>query len=665
MPLASTMHHDTSNRSIQAVRNARSLGTLPPLVGNRGNTTSLDTTSLTPNQEDDPTQDVPDDPALDTVDTLATLDTHNDHVPDSFFADDALGTTDPVKVPPDPTQEHNMIFFNVDGLPTKNDKIKQKDDVEEEEDYTTVSVMAQFETAPRRQHLYALMDLSHEAHRERLHTSWSLIKNAFRARPPQGVRVEPDLRIMLREECQVTLSDDQLTSLMRQLPSELRQPHACMSYYEFLEFFGALQPDGTVVEPRVEQHQNPGNQGNQGNQGKNSTTNGTTNGTTQNASDDGWATPPGQNSTTASLEEEGKRGRLDVPVPPHHEEATEEAAEEAAKHASTATRFSTRVATEWDAYKAENNIDTVESNQPNDQDDDQDDAISHHIDLSLEEVRSLSATCIQSATRGMLARKSTRLRRALALCMRHSEAILRTIVRVWAEYTRARWKVRVTCRRPLHRWLRYIRRLRQHRLTFRVCYWSFYVWRRTTNALVYSRHKVCNLLDIYRTSVVLHCFRVWKKWYVERKQHKELDQQRTHHMNAFKIRQVLGHWHPWAAKRSQLLKNWREKGSHLAAQNHLARRLTWFAMWKYLTYLSAVVKERSVLYWLFEDKPVRPWHEVDNNGVVDSLAHGRWLVGWLVGWLVDGGRWSQLIVCIVFLVGLIDFGFICLFCLCC
>jgi hypothetical protein len=37
----------------------------------------------------------------------------------------------------------------------------------------------------------------------------------------------------------------------------------------------------------------------------------------------------------------------------------------------------------------------------------------------------------------------------------------------------------------------------------------------------------------------------------------------------------------------------------------------------------------------------------------------------LVGWLVDGGRWSQLIVCIVYLVGLIDFGFICLFCLCC
>jgi hypothetical protein len=429
MPLASSLDQFNSSRPLQAVRNARTLGsmTLPPLkrkydVGDRDDGEGRD-------DEEERSEPATDNP------------TTEDHIPKSL-----LGNSNKELVVEDGNDE--MIYFDENGLPRKSKQV-----IEEEE-----ASMAQFEKAPRRQHFYALMDLSHEAHRERLHSSWTLIKNAFRKRPPVGVLVEKELILMLQKECQVSLSSDQLHSLMRQLPPELKLPNAYMSYYEFLEYFGELQEDGTVVEPKGVKQKTIDSDDVQ----RELTDLGIISVEEEEKVIQKEPTIPFKNMTVRL---EGNGHRIDrMKLVEIHETNSSEV------DASTATRFSTRVATEWDAYKAEN-----------DNEDDNEDDTGHQIDLSLNEVRHMSATFIQAATRGMLARKRTRIRRAMALCLRHDQAALRTIVRIWGEYTRNCWLLRKTCRRPLHRWWRYVNRLMRYRLVFRTCFWSFYVWRKMTS----------------------------------------------------------------------------------------------------------------------------------------------------------------------------------------
>ena len=658
MPLASSMNPSTTNQSLLAVRNARSLGDLsqnvtllPPITStilhenqqtqsqsqHQQNNTKHNQhgdSNQEPNQnqnQEQTGQQTPEtiddlDDALETRDHILHGEKHDDtnidHVPENFF------TTKPTQESIDDIrseqeqqnyeQDKGMIFFDDNGLPTTSKMIRNTSDIP----------LVQFERAPRRPHLYALMDLSHEAHRIRLHQKWNLIKNAFVQRPPQGMSVG-ELIPMLLNECQVPLSQDQLISLTRQLPNEFHQQHSLITYYDFLEYFGELQSDGTIVEPlvtsiQIEKQKNH----------------------VAVMSETGTSSPFDGELAQHDLSRTdnghtGHTGHLST-LPKHHLDSEENIVKEEGKGIETTedaeeidisnntSRNSTRIAMEWDAYKAEQNItdgangtgstnrtpgmndinsthsdinltrislrDKQELNDH--EDEDAIDVVRNHINLSIQEIQMLSCILIQSNMRGYLARKGTRLRRALALCMRHELATLRTVVRTWHQYTAKKWKLKKTCSRVLHQWKRYVQRLHRHRYIFQHLFWIFYIWRKDTASKIYSRNKIKNLIDIYNTTVLLRTYRIWKLNVLHKIKHDKLNEERIQKMNKWRQRNVIMNiWHPWSSNKAKLLKKWRERGSHLAAQNQLASRLTWFAMWRYSTYLSAVVKERSGMYW--------------------------------------------------------------------
>ena len=603
MPLASSMQPSTINPSLLAVRNARSLGDLsqnitllPPLqvAGISEAERSRQEEADVADEEYDNFKSERDDADQPQTSRSTKKINNIDHVPTDFF------TTEP-NTNLEQHQDENILFFGENGLPTKSKLIASSSSSFSSS--SSLTPMIQFERAPRRPHLYALMDLSHEAHRSRLHAVWSYIKAAFRSRPPQGVQVETELLPMLLNECYVPLSKDQLVSLMRQLPTELRRSNAYMTYYDFLEYFGELQKDGTVIEPEPV----PINKSKSSQQQHHVTTD------THNTPFDGeLATHQGNTREEHHVIHEGKLDHL----PKHHVVTQDED-----EVLGLGSRHSTRIAMEWDAYKAENELGKDFNDNGNDNDIEELDA-RHEIDLSLEEVKQFSVITIQSNVRGYMGRKSAKLRRALALCLRHELATLRTVVREWHAHTAQKWMLRDYCKRPLHQWSRYVGRLQRHRYYFQHCFWIFYTWRKDTASIVYSRHKVQNLLHIFDTCRLLHHFRLWKKWHQCNIERKKLMQGHLLHMSQWRQRRALLQvWHPWASARAKLLKKWRERGSHLAAQNQLARRLTWFALWRYKTYLANVVKERAHLYWLFQEKPKKAWHVRSNNGIVDPCLH--------------------------------------------
>ena len=467
-----------------------------------------------------------------------------------------------------------------------------------------------FQRAPRRPHFYALMDLSHEAHRERLHKVWPTIKAEFRRYPPHGVLVETELVPMLLR-CGTSLSKEQLLSLVRQLPSEMHVKGARIAYFIFLEFFGLLEKDGTVVEPLPQKTKEPGESEE-----------------LRKKSEGQWEEIPfsdipvpddgvfpsepkdynravdggnGISTARAKLPDEIE----DSDQADKANQALSSAAPEGVS-AATASRFSTRVAMEWDSFKDEIGEGRLigDSNTQTDVDvADENAAESHAIDLSLDEVRFLSAAAIQSAARGYVVRRKSRLRRALALCRKNQDATLRVVVRSWGDYTNRMNTLRDICRRPLHRLRRYMRGLARHRFMMTHCFWSFYVWRRYSAGRVFVRQKVTNLLEILNVAKKIHHFRAWARYYAAKKEKRRIAAVRRKHMEQWKCRHSINNWHPWAKHRAQLLKNWREKGAHLASRNAFTRKITWFAVWRYYTYLRLVVKERGSMYWLFEDKP--------------------------------------------------------------
>ena len=642
MPLASTMDQSSMSHSLSVVRNARSLGDLtlppaerprlPPLKRGGGGGGSI--TREGSQQEDD--QDDQNHLNNGDAETDRVKNDSHQHVPDNFFQvpepqDERTDVCEKEEEEEEEQKriaarelaasEEKMLYFGANGLPMTSKLISSS---------SSASSSVQFERAPRRPHLYALMDLSHENHRERIHSKWDVIKQSFRARPPHGVHVANELLPMLVEECHVPLTTEQLTSLLRQLPTELRSANAYITYYEFLEYFGSLQKDGTVIEP------DPSSSMKRGKEEK-----------------EEW-----EEEENEELEKEEKKrsnGIHTTTTPalhiPLHSGATslsnkemvvsgeEEINNNVELTTVAATRHSTRIAMEWDTFKGDNEMEDDNNNK--EEDDDNSTATTttetggagggeefhvssskHHIDQSLDEVRHLSACVVQSVMRGVLSRKRERIRKAMALCLRHEYAMLRTVVKTWGAHTSRLWLLRSNCSRPLHQWRRYCRRLREHRFIFRCTFWPFYIWRKYSGGEVYIKHKVRNLVEIFHTSIVLRSFRKWHKWWEIRVERRRISVARCLHMERYKMKRALvNYWHGWASKRSLMLKKWRERGSHLAAQNHRARRLTWFAMWRYHTYLRLVTRERSHMYWLFPDKPKCKHFYVDENGVIDPTKH--------------------------------------------
>merc|ERR1711871_320957 len=125
------------------------------------------------------------------------------------------------------------------------------------------------------------------------------------------------------------------------------------------------------------------------------------------------------------------------------------------------------------------------------------------IDLT----RTFSAVLIQASARGFLTRKRDKLRKALGHCMQREEGWLRKCLVEWHTYVKRLCGVRYHCKRQLYKWRRYTRRLKTHRRTFKGCYWTFYVWRKYVAQELYSKAKVKNVVQIFKTYLLLKNFK--------------------------------------------------------------------------------------------------------------------------------------------------------------
>ena len=259
-------------------------------------------------------------------------------------------------------------------------------------------------------------------------------------------------------------------------------------------------------------------------------------------------------------------------------------------------RHGAKIANDYMKYE---NVHELDQNAENIDEDAKYEKRAELMDNAIEATRTFSAVLIQSSARGFIVRRRDKLRKALGHCLSREEGWLRRCLREWHLYTKRMCGVRYHCKRQLYKWRRYTRRLKQHRKTFKGCYWTFHVWRKYVADELYSKAKAQNVAHIFNTYWLLKHFKHFKMYYLKNRARRKFIAQKCKEMDDIRSRKAVKLWHEWAAHQAIVLKNWREKGRAFAKGNYVNRNIVWFAIWRYQAYLQILVDERSLKWWAY------------------------------------------------------------------
>ena len=106
-----------------------------------------------------------------------------------------------------------------------------------------------FEKSELRENLLKLQDIAFDGFRERIQKKWHIFKNQFLTSHLRGLSLWRDFSAMIiNSDCGITHA--QLESMLKVLPQRFQNKKARLRYFEFVEYFGVLQENGMVTEPR-------------------------------------------------------------------------------------------------------------------------------------------------------------------------------------------------------------------------------------------------------------------------------------------------------------------------------------------------------------------------------------------------------------------------------
>ena len=472
-----------------------------------------------------------------------------------------------------------------------------------------------------RESFSALQSNNFDAFRIAVHKQWSQIKERFLSGELRGLTVKKEfLEVLVRHTGGYSL--DFITSILKHLPPKFQDLNSRIRYYEFVEYFGVLNDNGLAQEPITAD---------------------TVNSESLNVSDTDTqdVRVVQKNPFPAVVEIEN----VSIPVCEHddaciHDKAGADMIEEVVTEISdnqtleeailvplgeaeiqderkdnvhetecfpdivvdsqeTNTtglendhvgRHGARIARGWQKYE---HVETAEKVVPSMTMGERSDS----MDVAISLTRQYSAVLVQAAARGFIVRQRNKVRKALAHFMRREDGVKRIVLHAVGRYCSRLVNVREYCTRQLHKWNRYCRRLKRHKRTFRVCYWLFYTWRKTTECNVYRRMKAQNIIHIFNSFWVLRHFKAWKRLHSKKRAKKAEIMVKIKLMERYRVEHSITIWHAFAKHRAIVLKNWRQKGRAFARANYISRNLFWFATWRYRTQLSVLSSERVSMWW--------------------------------------------------------------------
>jgi hypothetical protein len=488
-----------------------------------------------------------------------------------------------------------------------------------------------------REDLSQLREIGFEEFRKEVHRHWQRIKEHFLRRNVDGVYVWKDFLAVLQKHCR-NISGKTVIELLLALPGKFQREDATIRYDEFVEYFGHLSESGLVIEPdvmpetaRSEQgrEDDPDEQKSEGEEegealpyalddtlkigkceGRSIVVVGETRGeeATKEFSQEVLTDPTEPGPPSGSAPDE-KLLRADIADkesggddPGSDVEGVDAADAPADRNGNemmeSPSRHHARIAKSFIKYE-QNDASAAGEGGPPGEDDAENrlNNLDKAMKKSIDYTSNCAAVMVQASTRGFLARKREKLRRALSHYVQREERARRNLFVTLKKYVRRIVDVRYSCRRQLYKWRRYTGRMKRHRTTFRICFWPFRTWRLATEEVIYSRQKALNAARIFNSYWMLVHFKAYKRWYKEKKERKLRNERKNKQMDVFRARRMVGLWHEWASHKAIVLTNWREKGRAFAKANYINRNIFCFAVWRYRAHLQLLCRSRTRCWW--------------------------------------------------------------------
>lgn len=211
-------------------------------------------------------------------------------------------------------------------------------------------------------------------------------------------------------------------------------------------------------------------------------------------------------------------------------------------------------------------------------------------------MQSYGSTRIQTVYRGY--RRRWRYKHAIKLASQKLRRFLFQHYNEWkivTEHNKLHYKY---CFRKIRAWRYYVLRMKRLREYFRICYWPFFVWRRTTNNNLRAREKtkflVGRVMPTYKLLVVFH---EWKKYIQKNVLLSHLIttyQDKINKKNKMKAFKWYTHW---TKRNIRLRKAWNKSSLQLASRRRIydLKNLP-MTIWKLYTLYQKLIHTRVKQY---------------------------------------------------------------------
>jgi hypothetical protein len=207
-------------------------------------------------------------------------------------------------------------------------------------------------------------------------------------------------------------------------------------------------------------------------------------------------------------------------------------------------------------------------------------------------LQSIAATKIGKSARGFV--KRWRYSAARHMWTRKHIGIKGRHFVCWAKFTHNITALRKHCLRKLKAWQWFTKRMIYRRELFRLCFWPFFTWRKSTNASAACKEKVRFLVHrVIPTFNMLHVFRAWKRYHMvlSTNKHKAADNVQRRILGKAAV--ALRWLHRWAGKRKRIRYAWKHGGKRIRSSIKSRLQLVPLVIWKTYAIYVKIVRERA------------------------------------------------------------------------
>ncbi len=191
-------------------------------------------------------------------------------------------------------------------------------------------------------------------------------------------------------------------------------------------------------------------------------------------------------------------------------------------------------------------------------------------------------------------------------------AIKKKFYSIWAEFTSYNIQLRRYCLRKIIAWKYFVKRAKERRETFRICFWPFYVWRKEAGKTATAKEKTKFLVGrVMPTVLMLKVFHAWKKEALFEAKCNKIS--KVHYSQYLHKRLILSfkNWSFFAYQHRFLRRAWFRRGLNMMRNNLRSRLRTTFYLWKlYVQFRKYVRGRMKTEFFAFKQRLFRyrkPW----------------------------------------------------------